>query len=513
MTQSSQQYANLSDDAYENRWIGVRSPNQREKFVASDSAEYLILEHYRNPRTGYAGTIYRDVDTGDIVVAHRGTEVKNIPGLAMDLAYTDGSMVLARVNPQAEDAVQLTKRAIERAEKIGQDKGHAPQVTVTGHSLGGCHAQITAHHFGLRGETFNAYGAASLGLRIPEGGDKVLNHVMAADVVNAASPHYGQVRIYASRGEIEMLDRIGYDNDRDRFDVRMRGAQPIATIGSHFMSHFTDDDGPKGKDRSILSDPDALARAHRYAPMIERARDDMREQRSDLTDLAKAASLLSGQGFPRHEAPLEPGEPALRAGHVKERVVIPPLPEGLREGRPVPTPAPRQQDAPTDAVERVTIPPVPEYMRRMAEPQASAEPAQRRPQDASNGLSPQDRQHYDQAFSLGQRLGLSQEQAENLGMATAAKIKENLSIREVDRMIVVQGRGENGSDRVFASYHPYGDREPIFNTFIDVDRAAKTPAAESARSIDVIALAQDRERAQTPTPSPDDPAPKGPRIG
>lgn len=80
-------------------------------------------------------------------------------------------------------------------------------------------------------------------------------------------------------------------------------------------------------------------------------------------------------------------------------------------------------------------------------------------------------------------------------------------------MIVVQGRGENGSDRVFASYHPYGDREPIFNTFIDVDRAAKTPAGESARSIDVIALAQDRERAQTPTPSPDDPALKGPRIG
>jgi hypothetical protein len=51
----------------------------------------------------------------------------------------------------------------------------------------------------------NAYGAASLGYRIPEGGDRVLNHVMAADVVSAASPHYGQVRVYATPREIAQL--------------------------------------------------------------------------------------------------------------------------------------------------------------------------------------------------------------------------------------------------------------------------------------------------------------------
>jgi hypothetical protein len=82
----------------------VRAPSQREKFVTKDGAEYLVLEHYRNPRTGYAGTTYQDLKTGEIVVAHRGTEVKNLPGLAMDLAYNDGSMVVTRVNPQAEDA-------------------------------------------------------------------------------------------------------------------------------------------------------------------------------------------------------------------------------------------------------------------------------------------------------------------------------------------------------------------------------------------------------------------------
>ena len=35
-------------------------------------------------------------------------------------------------------------------------------VTVTGHSLGGTLTEITAHHFDLRGETFDSFGAASL---------------------------------------------------------------------------------------------------------------------------------------------------------------------------------------------------------------------------------------------------------------------------------------------------------------------------------------------------------------
>ena len=43
--------------------------------------------------------------TGEIEVAHRGTEVKTIPGLVIDLAYTDGSIVLRKVNPQADDAI------------------------------------------------------------------------------------------------------------------------------------------------------------------------------------------------------------------------------------------------------------------------------------------------------------------------------------------------------------------------------------------------------------------------
>ena len=363
MSMTSQQYADLSKDAYVNREIGTRSSAGRE-FDTVDGVKYEILEHYRDASNGYAGTIYQRMDTGDIVVAHRGTET-NLLGMTMDGVYTDGSMVLGRVNPQAQDAIDLTLRAIQRAEDYGSKPGHhTPEVTVTGHSLGGCLAQITAHHFDLRGETFNAYGAASLGLRIPEGGDRMINHVMAADFVSAGSPHYGQLRVYASQREIDTLERFGYENDRSHFDLRMKGVAPLITAGSHGISNFVELRG----DQSILADPDAPSRAHRYAPMIDKFREDVREQRAAFSGLADVARGLAGMA-PERRAPLAPGGPALRAGDVRERVEMPPLPAYLREGPHAPAPEQPSHPKPArdpprpDAPGRMSYPPVPDELR------------------------------------------------------------------------------------------------------------------------------------------------------
>lgn len=110
-------------------------------------------------------------------------------------------------------AITLTQRAVDEAKRLSDNAGRDIPVTVTGHSLGGSLAQITAHHHGLKGETFNAYGAVSLsGYRIPEGGHSVINHVMAADAVSAASPHFGEVRVYARQQEIDTLSKAQYSN-------------------------------------------------------------------------------------------------------------------------------------------------------------------------------------------------------------------------------------------------------------------------------------------------------------
>ena len=105
MSLQSQQYADLSDDAYNNYRRGVRAPGDEEK-ISIDGVSYKILEHYSNPRTGYQGTIYQHVASGEITVAHRGTEVTaGLGPLLQDAAIVDGSMVLRRDNPQAQDVM------------------------------------------------------------------------------------------------------------------------------------------------------------------------------------------------------------------------------------------------------------------------------------------------------------------------------------------------------------------------------------------------------------------------
>ncbi|KGT50611.1 XVIPCD domain-containing protein [Xanthomonas phaseoli pv. phaseoli] len=300
MKPTSQQYAILSNEGYVDHKVGKRGPGERER-VDVGGESYEILEHVNNPRTCYQGTIYQRVGGGDIVVAHRGTEE-----VLRDAMQADGSMVLQRINPQAEDAIALTKSALGYAAKQEQRTGHAPEVTVTGHSLGGALAQVSAHHFDLKGETFNAYGAASLAYRIPEGGNSVINHVMAADPVSAASPHYGEVRIYARPNEIATLSAMGYSNSRLNFlipDSPVTSA--VSSLGSHTIKNFLDE-------RSPLNNPQARELADQNKRMINEYRSDLDEIRTGITLLSRGPKGLGQDAIDAIRGPLAPGEPAKR---------------------------------------------------------------------------------------------------------------------------------------------------------------------------------------------------------
>lgn len=496
VSQTSQQYADLSSHVYDPTIRpGVRPPG-REETVDINGVQYKILEHYDNPRTNYQGTIYHRVDTGEIVVAHRGTEVdQGLGPLLKDAAITDGQMVLNRVNPQAQEAIELTRRAIERANIQGAEKGIVPEVTVTGHSLGGCLAQITAHHFGLKGETFNAYGAASLGLGIPKGGDAVINHVMASDFVSAASPHYGQVRMYASQKEVGTLIGAGYENN-DRFvaDVRSPATAHAALLGTHSMHNFTAVDGDGRQDRSILADPNARQRAEHYAPMFEKFREEQALVRGVATSVT--THLTPGAvGFDREDVlKTEPaGVRGQREGTaLRETVVVPPLPGYLHEGQepalPATNTAPANglQRTPSDAVERLVIPPLPEYLRDADRTQSNADPARSAPQHAIEQLSPKDRAVFDQSLRLAQQYGLPPEQAQNAAMALTATAKADLSVQHVDRVAEANGR-------VFASFHPHGDKEPNFHVNMDLKQAGNVPMEDSLQR---IAQAQQQQITQ-----------------
>ncbi len=316
MTVPSQQYAGLANDSYEDRRVGVRSPPYNEH-VTIEGVDYRIREHVNNERTGYQGTVYQRADTGEIVVAHRGTEQ-----IWKDGVVADGSMVANRTNPQANDAIELTRRAMGYAEQSNKTPGRAaPEVTVTGHSLGGTLAQVSAHHFDLRGETFNAYGAASLDRRIPEGGNAVINHVMAADAVSSASPHYGQVRIYATEREMTVLNQSGYRDGRiaDALTPDLPLVAAGRSFGSHSMHNFLPVDGDGKPDRSVLGDRAAIDRAAEHQRPINNYREDMETLRRGTTVISRGPGGLIRDGIDHIRGPVPAGEPARREEEARGR--------------------------------------------------------------------------------------------------------------------------------------------------------------------------------------------------
>lgn len=319
MRLESQQYANLTEHSYDRAGYMRTLVN---KVVELEGEKYKVVHFVDSPRSGYQGTIYQHVGSGDIVVAHRGTEFERERW--HDLIKTDGAMVFTRANLQADEAIALTARARELSREIERRTGHAPEVTVTGHSLGGTLAQVSAHYYDLRGETFNAYGAVSLDRRIPEGGDRVVNHVMAADTVSSASPHYGKVRIYAQPDEIGMLVGAGYANNSARLlDPRASLVAGIRGFGSHDMHRFLNVDGEQRPDRSVLGDVRTQALAREYAPMIGKYRDDVEGMRSAITIAARGPHGALRDGFDALRGAVPAGEPSARDERVRMASSLP----------------------------------------------------------------------------------------------------------------------------------------------------------------------------------------------
>jgi hypothetical protein len=220
-------YAALADDSYKDR---VADPDKRHLI---EGRYYRVLET-ANHWTGYQGTIYQDVKTSEIIVAHRGSEREQ---LLQDWALTNGGMVFNRVNPQLGPAAELTKRALELARLQEAKDGQLVHVSTTGHSLGGTIAQVIAHRYGLSGETFNAYGAVSLDLDVPEGGGQVINHVRATDIVSAGSRHFGAVRVYALRQDVQDLLADGQDPRTQGIGGFVSDIQRIG-FGPHDIQQF-----------------------------------------------------------------------------------------------------------------------------------------------------------------------------------------------------------------------------------------------------------------------------------
>ncbi|GAB3313444.1 XVIPCD domain-containing protein [Luteimonas notoginsengisoli] len=219
----TESYAHLAHDSYQPKRV-------------KDDVSGTPFEVYRiiDKPSGYHGVIYRNKVTNELVVAHRGTEFET--DKVRDLAITDGQMVLVKLNQQLNGARETVELALELARHGGLAGNRVP-VTVTGHSLGGTLAQMTATEYGLHGETFNAYGAAGLH-DTPSGGNQVVNHVRATDMVSAAGQHFGSVRVYATEQDVALLLRDGTPPQTQGVGQFLRDVAELSPDKTHGMAQF-----------------------------------------------------------------------------------------------------------------------------------------------------------------------------------------------------------------------------------------------------------------------------------
>jgi len=276
MNINSEEAAALAKDTYQK---DADRPVNSHHPVVIGGHSYTIIAAISNADTGYRARAYQRTDTGAVTIAECGT-MSPLQDSGRD-AVTDFLMVRDQTNRQWPEAQRFAEKAIAAAKATEPRFGHPIDITVTGHSLGGTLAELTAAKFHLRGTTFNAYGAVDLGYGVPEGGTQVTNYVMAGDVVSAGSRHYGQVVPLASDDDVRGL-RAG------RYLDAAPGTPPpnpylTMSLADHSVTLFSPEPG-SGK-LSVL-DPAVLARYEKnYADnktAFDHYRHDVYEERAEL---------------------------------------------------------------------------------------------------------------------------------------------------------------------------------------------------------------------------------------
>lgn len=258
--------AALSVDSY--REEESRDPRE---IINAGGHQYEVIRTF-NHDSGYQAVLYQSLVTGDLVLAHRGTEFDRQP--VRDGLIADLGMVVTGFNSQVAAAREATEAALDYARDKGKDCGPLT-LTVTGHSLGGLLAQYTGHRYGLHAETFDAYGAAGLVADLRPDAGHIINHVRATDFVSAASRHVGEVRFYAAPQDVEALQRAGYANDGRRWSDVRNPLQVMAGVGikAHYSRNFLpENDLAIGG--SIVSAQNQQRYQH-YQPMFDKYRADV----------------------------------------------------------------------------------------------------------------------------------------------------------------------------------------------------------------------------------------------
>lgn len=272
--------AALSSDAYvADRFRPVSNLHDHRRPIMLNGHPYKIIDAISDPTTGYRARAYQRTDTGEVTIVECGT-MSPLKDGGLD-ATTDFLMVRDQTNRQWPEAEKFAGRVVDTIKQDAAKRGvPVPDITLTGHSLGGTLVELTAAKYHLQGTTFNAYGAVDLGYGVPQGGTQVTNYVMAGDPVSAASRHFGQTIVLVSNADIAALR-----------DGRYLDAAPGTPSPNPFMAMRL---GDHGIDANFMPSPDhgdplsgpqvvlSMARYEQYKAAIDHYRHDVYEDRAEL---------------------------------------------------------------------------------------------------------------------------------------------------------------------------------------------------------------------------------------
>jgi hypothetical protein len=141
----------------------------------------------------YFGVAFENIDTGQIVIASRGTQT------LYDLLVSDLNILRGIIPPTFFAAAEFA------SEVVMTYQGSGREILVTGHSLGGADAEYQAAKLGLGGSTFAALGVK---FAAPESAPNLVNYLYPQDAIANLSPHIGSVANIQLNGPAQWIDLL-----------------------------------------------------------------------------------------------------------------------------------------------------------------------------------------------------------------------------------------------------------------------------------------------------------------
>ncbi|MCZ6106247.1 DUF2974 domain-containing protein, partial [Campylobacter ureolyticus] len=194
--------AALSANSYKEHYVGEK--------VTIDGHSYVVEKFVNSKDSGFSATLYRKENTNEHTIAYRGTDKFYNDGIKADIIGG-----IKNKNSQNPDREKFTKEAINQISKNfgGNIEKAKANTTLTGHSLGGNHAQTSAYETGMNTYTFNSFGANSMirdmndfnSTKYNKNANNVLNVNVKGDPVTPIKNQYGR-SIEIGSNKIEKLN-------------------------------------------------------------------------------------------------------------------------------------------------------------------------------------------------------------------------------------------------------------------------------------------------------------------